>query len=187
MIDNRGDVYVVFRGNRRYADGSTTPPNSGVLAKYRADKGKLPDTSFAMRGRKPWNLTGADWVYPYVGYITGGCPCYAPGDGFAVDRFGRSFVPEHFRGQVGVLDTGGNLIMHIGRYGNVDDGKPLVPNPTRDRAEPPRSIGGDEVAMSYGQFLGVHTDRRLFIYDGNSDVIRSVKLDYHASEAVAVR
>jgi hypothetical protein len=101
-----------------------------------------------------------------------------------VDHFGRSFVGEHFRGQVAVLDTAGNLVMHVGRYGNVDDGVPIVPDPEGLRAEPPRSIGGDEVALAYGQHLASHTDRRLFIFDAVHDCIRSVKLDYHVSERV---
>jgi hypothetical protein len=38
--------------------------------------------------------------------------------------------------------------------------------------------------MSYGCYVGTHSDRRLFIFDGNNDCIRSVKLDYHVSERV---
>jgi hypothetical protein len=101
-----------------------------------------------------------------------------------VDHFGRSFVPEHHRGQFAVLDTAGNLIMHVGCYGNVDDGVPLVTDPEGLRAEPTRSIGGDEVALAYANYAASHTDRRLFIFDGNNDCVRSVKLDYHTEETV---
>ena len=54
------------------------------------------------------------------------------------------------------------------------------------RAEPPRSIGGDEVALAYANYTGTSSDRYLFIYDAGNDVIRSVKLGYHAEERVNV-
>jgi len=185
FLDNRGDVYIVFSGRRKYDDGRVTQSSSGVLAKYSVGKGELPDTKWRMQGREDYYVTGADWIYPYVSFVTQGCPCFASGSGcLAVDHFGRSFVGEHFRGQVAVLDTAGNLVMHVGRYGNVDDGVPMVPDPEGLRAEPPRSIGGDEVALAYGQHLASHTDQRLFIFDGVHDCIRSVKLDYHVSERV---
>ena len=38
--------------------------------------------------------------------------------------------------------------------------------------------------LAYGQHLATHTDRRLFIFDGVHDCIRSVKLDYHVSDRV---
>jgi hypothetical protein len=85
---------------------------------------------------------------------------------------------------VTVLDTAGNLVMRIGRYGNVDDGQPLAANPVRDKRYPPRSTGGDEVAMFYPTHAATHTDRYLFIHDAGNDCIRSVKLDYQVSERV---
>jgi hypothetical protein len=62
----------------------------------------------------------------------------------------------------------------------------IVADPEGLRAEPPRSIGGDEVALAYADYAASHTNRRLSIFDGNNDCIRSVKLDYHASERVPV-
>jgi hypothetical protein len=185
-IDNRGDVYVLLGGRRKYDDGYVTLSSSGCAMKFRVGKGELPDTQWRMKGPgqhgKDYYIEGADWLFPYASYVTEGCPCWA--STMEVDHFGRSFVPEHHRGQFAVLDTTGNLIMHIGRYGNVDDGVPLVPNPEGLRTEPPRSIGGDEVALAYANYAASHTDRRLFIFDGNNDCIRSVKLDYHTSERV---
>jgi hypothetical protein len=150
-------IYAVYSGRRKYPDGYTTQSSSGILMKFSA--GEEADR----KGR------GADWSYPHVSFVTAGCPCFASGSSFAVDHFGRSFVPEHFRGQVGVLDTAGNLVMHIGRYGNVDDGVPRTPDPKGLRAELPRSIGGDEVAIAHCMHVAAHTDTRLFISDiGNT-------------------
>jgi hypothetical protein len=50
----------------------------------------------------------------------------------------------------------------------------------------PRSIGGDETAIMNCLQLAVHTDKRLFISDIGNYCVRSVKLDYHASERVKV-
>ena len=71
--------------------------------------------------------------------------------------------------------------MRIGRYGNPDDGMPLIAEGGPPR---PRNIGGDEVALFHAGYLATHTDRRLFIADiGNARIV-SVKLDYHAAETV---
>ena len=76
-----------------------------------------------------------------------------------------------------VLDSSGNLILRIGRYGNCDSAGPksLVP------------LGGDEVGMVHGAYLATDTDRRLFVADGASDRIFSVKLGYHAEERMALK
>ena len=50
----------------------------------------------------------------------------------------------------------------IGRYGDVDEGRPLV-----TEGGPPfaGSIAGDEVALFHAAYLAAHTDRRLFFAD----------------------
>jgi hypothetical protein len=102
----------------------------------------------------------------------------------ALDLYGRSFLPEVDRYSVLVLDTNGNEVIRIGRYGNVDDGIPLVPNGGPPH---PRAIGGDEVAIAHNQMLAVHSDRRLFIGDLGNACIRSVKLVYHTTERLPLK
>jgi hypothetical protein len=167
-------------------------------------------------------MEGAEWFYGGVGFAGknsaragGGCDCYNAR--FALDYFARSFAPEVGHYSVAVLDTSGNLILRVGRYGNVDDGRPLV----ADGGPPsPRSIGGlarpvqsaasstrqvrgrgqssvvrqptapppaDEVALFHAQYLATDTDKRLFIADAGNARIVSVKLDYHATERVALK
>jgi hypothetical protein len=85
---------------------------------------------------------------------------------------------------VAILDSNGNVITRIGRFGNVDDGKPLV---AAGGPAKPRSIGGDEIALFHAAYVGTETDRRLFIHDGGNGRILSVKLGYHAEEKVALK
>ena len=85
-----------------------------------------------------------------------------------------------------MLDSEGNLILRLGQYGNIDDGKPL----TATRHSPLatcHSIGGDEVALFHGAYLATHTDKRLFIADPGNGRILSVKLGYHSEEKVPLK
>ena len=107
-------------------------------------------------------------MYGGIGYcgknpveVGGHCACY--NCRFALDYFGRSFAPETRRFNVAVLDSGGNLLLRIGRYGNVDD---------------------QGISLMHGAYVAVHTDRRLFIADYGNFRLLSVKLDYAATETV---
>ncbi|QDU97577.1 NHL repeat protein [Lignipirellula cremea] len=129
---------------------------------------------------KGW-LEGAEWFYGGLGFAGknagrsgGGCNCY--NSRFALDYLGRSFAPSVGHHSVAVLDSNGNLILRIGRYGNVDSAGP-------DSQVP---LGGDEVGLFYAPYVAVHTDRRLFIADPGNARIVSVRLDYHATEQVAL-
>ncbi|MFO7898657.1 MAG: hypothetical protein R6V58_06315 [Planctomycetota bacterium] len=125
-------------------------------------------------------IEGADWFYGGVGFCTpGGCICV--NSRFDLDYFNRSFAPEHLAYRVAVLDSAGNLITRVGRYGNVDDGRPLV---REGGPAQPRSVGGDEAALFHACYVASHTDRRLFIADAGSARIVSVKLGYHAEDKV---
>jgi hypothetical protein len=91
-----------------------------------------------------------------------------------------------------VLDSAGNLILRIGKYGNVDDGRPLVAAERSNRSDASdksdgRPIGGDEVALMHACYVAADTDRRLFIADAGNARILSVRLDYHATERVALK
>ena len=112
----------------------------------------------------------------------GGCCCWNAR--FKLDHFARSFAPEPRHFTVAVLDSSGNLILRVGQYGNVDDGKPLH---LRGGPARPRAVGADEVALFHACYVATHTDRRLFIADAGNARLLSVKLDYHNSEKVALR
>jgi len=129
-------------------------------------------------------VEGAKWFYPGVGRANWTMDCTCWNSRVVLDYFARTFAPEYDRFSIAVLDTNGNLITRIGRYGNIEDGKPLVA-----AGGPPnvRSIGGDEVALFDACYVATHTDRRLFIADAGNNRLLSVNLDYHASERVRLK
>ncbi len=120
-----------------------------------------------------------DWLYGGVGFAGfnssnagGGCACWFAR--FQLDYFARSFAPEPLHYSVAVLDSAGNLITRIGRYGNEDSAGPdsLLP------------LDGDGVGLFHACYVGTHTDRRLFISDVGNGRIVSVKLDYHTTRTL---
>jgi hypothetical protein len=200
-IDNDDNLYVmvaaprILDGKPYFNDKSETlvkvkPGEARCLSSGRAavqllDKHKpkrSPDITKYGMGRT-W-VEGAEWLYGGVGYGGQGGSCVCWHSRFQLDTFARSFAPETRRYRVAVLDHAGNLILRIGKYGNVDDGVPLVKD--GGPAEP-RSIGGDEVGLFHPAYVGVHTDRRLFITDWGNGRIVSVKLGYQATETVALK
>ncbi|MCX7590855.1 MAG: hypothetical protein N2255_04420, partial [Kiritimatiellae bacterium] len=182
-LDMQNNIYVLAAPTRMFDGEPYFDRLAGTLMKFRPNHGKLvareshlipvPLTASIARpadllkNQTRFWVEGAEWMYGGVGYCGknaveagGHCACY--NCRFALDYFGRSFAPEVRRFNVAVLDSNGNLILRIGKYGNVDDGKPLIP----DGGPPhPRSIGGDEVALFHGAYLATLTDRRLFIAD----------------------
>jgi hypothetical protein len=135
-------------------------------------------------GRSWWEQ--AEWFYGGVGW--GGklnYSCHCPNFGPAQDYFARSFLPETQHYSVAVLDSAGNLVLRVGRCGNVDDGVPLSDSEPRQPHR--RAIGGDEVALFRPTHLATHSDRRLFIADGGNSRIVSVKLGYHVDHRTALK
>jgi hypothetical protein len=64
--------------------------------------------------------SGALWGYGGVyNQGRGGCSCNHSRDG--MDRWGRSWISENPSCTIVALDTNGNRIIRIGKYGNVDD------------------------------------------------------------------
>jgi len=127
-------------------------------------------------------VDGCEWLYGGVGFAGfnasqagGGCACWF--SRFTLDWFARSIAPEPAHFSVAILDSAGNLITRVGRYGNVDSDGPKSRVP----------LGGDEVGLMHACYVGSHTDHRLFISDVGNGRIVSVKLDYHATERVGLK
>ncbi|MEX0702666.1 MAG: hypothetical protein WD069_11270, partial [Planctomycetales bacterium] len=154
----------------------------GTLVKFRPNRGKLlsapgPGTPINLTEPpdRPPELNGvwvedAEWIYPGVGRVNWGMDCSCWNSRITLDYFARTFAPEYDRCSIAVLDTAGNLVPRIGTYGNVEGRE-----------------DGDRVTLFDGSFVATRTDRRLFIADPGNARILSVKLDYHATETVAVK
>ncbi len=113
-------------------------------------------------GRNAW-VEGAEWLYAGASPIVpGGCSC--PTMRFQTDWYKRTFVPEVYRHSIGVLDSAGNLIMHLGRYGNFDSGADL--------------------GMAFVNVVAA-TDNYL-CYPDHGEKLVVLKLEYHAEETVPV-
>lgn len=209
-LDSERNVYVMAAPTRvldgeRYFNRLT-----GTLMKFAPNRGRIVSENSHLipvpltrtperppdliKGGTPAWVEGAEWFYGGVGYsgknevrVGGHCSCW--NSRFCLDYFARSFAPEIRRFRVAVLDSSGNLILRVGQYGNVDDGRPVDDAPHGRTLPPgyqPRSIGGDEVALMHGAYVATLTDRRLFIADPGNARILSVRLDYHTTESVSI-
>jgi hypothetical protein len=223
FLDVEDSLYVMAAPSRVLDGAGYFDRMSGTLIKARPGKVKVLGTGEAQvplpkemqpkrapdvqngRAGSAW-VEGSEWFYGGVGYngfnAPGAPSCDCWHSRFALDLLGRSFAPEMGHYSVAVLDSGGNLIVRVGQYGNVDDGKPLVKSELGSRKSEsaeeigvtphsairvPRSIGGDEVGLFHPSYIATHTDRRLFIHDPGNQRIVSVKLGYHAEEKVALK
>jgi hypothetical protein len=188
-IDRNGNLYVLSSATRHLGGTRYFNDMTGTLMKFKPRNGKVisdearsvplegkptrpPDMSSAMQGNA-W-VDGAEWMYGGVGYCGKnrgvGCACWSTR--FCLDYFARSFVSEQDRYSVAVIDTNGNLILRLGKYGNEDSRGPGSPVP----------LGGDEVGLFLGAYMATHSDKRLFIADVGNARIVSVSLKYHTSE-----
>jgi len=72
-----------------------------------------------------------------------------------------------------VVDTNGNRICEIGRYGNPES--------------PAMKRGEADIGLAHCSFLATESDRWLYLNDnGNSRIIR-IQLGYHTQEIVPLR
>jgi hypothetical protein len=128
----------------------------------------------AKSGQECW-VEGAEWLYAGASPIVRLQPCTCPTMRAYADWYKRSFVPEAYRHSIGVLDTNGNLVMHIGRYGNLDSGsgaKSAVP------------IGGDNIAIAFNSFVSA-TDNYL-VFDDHGERLTVLRLGYHVEETAPI-
>jgi hypothetical protein len=209
-IDKDDSLYVMFQAPRNIDEKSFMNVWQGTMIKFEARDEKRDsikvlstggDVPFPLKENeipkrssdtlmggwygswhgKTW-MSGAEWFYGGAGVVGNGCSCYH--SRFQMDRFARSFAPEPDVYSVAVLDSNGNLILRVGKYGNIDDGKPLA---SQYATPTSRSIGGDEVSLFYPAYIGVDTDRRLFISDiGNARIV-SVKLNYQTEGKIELK
>ena len=135
--------------------------------------GDYPHTNPRSKSAMCW-VEGAAWLY------AGACPipkvgCQCSSQRHHVDWWKRVYVPEAYRHSIGILDANGNLIMHLGRYGNYDS------------AAGPKSripVGEDGIAVFNPHYVTGTDDRLVFSSWGTW--ITCLKLGYHMEETVSI-
>ncbi len=111
-------------------------------------------------------VVGAKWRYPGMGIIPsserlwGDPACVCMTSRLAVDPYGRVFAPNVFRFCVEMLDTDGNQLARIGKYGNADD-------------------RGPEPHFAWPAFVGVAADK-VYVSDSVNRRIVIIGLEYAA-------
>jgi hypothetical protein len=144
---------------------------------------KIPDVFYAdraPRGSTPMRtaylgreirVAGAAWRFAGVGVVSSswdgpvpdpGCVCLS--SQLAVDPYGRVFAPDVFRFSVQMLDTNGNRLHRIGRYGNADDRQP-------------------EIAFAWPAFVDA-ADGKVYVSDTGNARVAVVRFDYAAEETL---
>ena len=159
-----------FTGGRAISKGDTPVPLPAV---------NEPKRGYDVEGL--W-LENVSWLYGGVGFmgknsskgLAAGTGCACWNSRMTFDYLNRTFAPELERYSVAVLDSNGNLITHIGRYGNRDSMGPKSLKP----------VGGDEVTMVHGAYLSTMSDKFLYIADIANDRVISVKLNYASNEVL---
>ncbi len=170
------------KGNRYPFTGTLIKSTPGALCRVLLEKAPVPMDPLPTRpadllninwpgpgGPKAW-AEGAAWLYAGASPIVSvGCSC--PAQRVHVDWYKRVFVPEQYRHSIGVLDTAGNLVMHLGRFGNQDDALAMKP-------------GAEDIPMSVVRFIS-GTDNYL-CFEDNGERMIVLKLEYHAEETVEI-
>jgi len=180
--DREGNIYLGFGAQKYDEDGQVIYGNSLVKftrhggqflfseagAPPLGDPPKRPPEFRHLRhfGADIWTRGQLLWAYGGVNTMVRGT-CFCPQLRFDVDLYGRVFVPEAHRCSVAVLDTNGNFILRLGKYGNADSGR------------------GPDIALAFCTYLAVDGLRnRLHLADSGNQRIVSVALRY-ASEELA--
>lgn len=188
QIDKENNLYILTSPSRLIEGKPIDSGRTSTLIKFKngangrflnKNGGTTPLTPENYPNR-PLDISGkwvenSEWLFGGVGGFNAGCVCWYVR--FKVDYFGRTFVPAPRYFEVAVLDSSGNLMLKIGQYGNND-------SKGKNSKEP---LGGDEVGLFNPCFVGVHTDRRLFIADIGNQNIMSVKLTYVVDEYLAIK
>ena len=156
--------------------GRTLPKyQGGRMAATKNDASRAPASAARYRSGcliSDVAVSGAQWRFAGASPIPSGdthaddASCICMNSRLAADPWGRVFVPDVFRFSVWMLDTNGNRICRIGRYGNADDAR-------------------KDVRFGWPAFVAAgRDDDRLFVSDSVNRLVAVVRIGC-AAEAVA--
>ena len=115
--------------------------------------------------------SGALWAYGGVTGQSEGCSCHH--QRFDMDPWARVWIPAGHLFSVLVLDSNGNRIARLGRYGNVDDTEADV------KAEK------DGLRFAWMRAVAA-SDTALYVADSGNRRILKAALSYAAEETAAL-
>jgi hypothetical protein len=146
---------------------------AGTIVKYRGLGGKFPlGTGPGQAKFKGKELPGSLWAYGgIVGQTGRGCSCGHMR--FVTDGWARNWIPANHLYSVTVIDSNGNRIARLGRYGNVDD------------TEADLKAGKDGLRFCWLRAV-VASDTALYAVDVGNRRILKAALSYAAEETVPV-
>jgi hypothetical protein len=159
MVKTMPDTFCLLRCDKAPVKMDQVPNRPPDLA--RSNKGKF------------W-VEGAEWMFAGAApVVEGGCIC--PRMRAHLDWYKRTYVPEAYRHSIGILDTNGNLILHVGRYANFDS----APG-GKNGCKP----GGSDIGITSARYIGGTDDYLAFEDWGERIVV--LRLDYHAEETAPI-
>ena len=156
-----GGKFYIWRTNDKHGAPVTprpadAPENLPVRrAGYLSEKMVIQGAEWHFNGASPIPTSGESWGDP-------SCTCW--NIRLQSDPYGRVFIPDCFRFAVNVLDTAGNLITRIGRYGNADD-----------------ISKGADIFFAWPAYVDLGEDR-LYVSDVNANCLTVVDLKYTAEK-----
>lgn len=165
-------TYVKSRGENVRILVTAAPITMDQLPKRAPDVFDMSGPGKGVRNQWAW-VEGAEWLYAGSCPIVPMQPCSCPTQRAHLDWYKRSYIPEAYRHSIGIVDTGGNLIMHLGEYGNFDDGAVA----SGQKKTP--------ITMAMMRFVS-GTDNYL-CYEDNGERIVVLKLNYHAEETLSIK
>lgn len=188
--DATGNIYCGV-GYHMNVDGK--PHIGGSLAKFAPQGGRLirdfdtpvkldnppqrPADFLTTGGGKIWGQNmfwcapGMDQLH-FVDPAGTGYPCECYHCKFDMDLYGRSFLPRAYGYHVAILDTNGNRICEVGRYGNAD--------------RPAMKPGDTDIGLGQCSYLATVSDKWLYIADDSNMRIIRVKLGYQNERFAAI-
>jgi hypothetical protein len=156
---------VIWRERRgRKSEGGAPEGATAYRTGYMSRKAAVAGAKWRYAGFGPCPSSEAGWGDP-------ACVCY--GGRFAVDPYGRVFLPNPFRFCVEVADTGGNRLLRFGAYGNADSAGPGSREP--------------EPAIAFGLPYAVATEEaRAYVTDILNDRVAAIRMEYAAEACCAI-
>jgi DNA-binding beta-propeller fold protein YncE len=184
-----GPAGGTFYGNT-IAQAKGQPPAILPLAEAPADAVKLRTAYLGQEIA----IAGMQWRYAGYGPVSasnlnwGDPSCVCMTARLAADEYGRVYAPNPFRFSVEMLDTAGNQISRIGRYGNADDSMRNAERGMRSGQPEDSALRTPNPAICFAWPAFVSAaGGKVYVSDPDSRRIVVVKFNYAAAETCEVK